>query len=478
MVYNMNRDDKEMTKSVVPLIEAIKKYCEKAKFRGHTPGHRGGKNLSKQLIDMDVFNWDVTEVDGLGNLFIEDGPIYESELITSRIYNSVRTLFFTQGSTSAIQTVFLALSKSKNKILVPRNAHLSVLNSIIISGLIPTWYNAKVNQQGLFEPISASYVVNLIEKYPDVKILFVQNPTYEGNSCDIREIARICKENDVILIVDEAHGAHWILSDALPTSATEVNADFVIQSPHKTLPALTGAAYLHINDTDYIGECLLARKIVHSTSPSYLILASLDSLNSYNLTQGSFDYLELQKICKEFNEKIRPLKNISTINDGLIKDFTKITLFFNANMGKVANIFEKHGIIIEKWSGNTALLLFTPGIIQLEFECIMEALLEVEKLDFYKAKQNTKVYDFNLKQVVSVRDAFFSQHEFVRVDEAIGRISASTVSLIPPGIPLLMPGELISFDIVKSIKELGMKNNLSGLHEANNELIAVVKHKI
>jgi len=283
-----------MEKSYTPLIDSIESYLKYEKFRAHTPGHRGGKNVSKTLKRLDAFNWDITEVDGVGNLFIEEGPVYQSELNTAGIYNSKRTLFFTQGATSAIFTAMLAVSSKKSKIIVPRNAHASVVNGLLLSGLEPVWYMPSINNNGIYNPFDADEIISIARNNKDADILLVQNPTYEGFSGDIRLIKTYCEQNAITLIVDEAHGSHWIASAEFPLSATELECDLVIQSPHKTLPSFTGAAYLHIYDESLINLCVNARKVIHSTSPSFLTLASLDSLNYYLTFESKQNYNSLR----------------------------------------------------------------------------------------------------------------------------------------------------------------------------------------
>jgi len=378
-----------MEKSQTPIIDSIEKYLKEANFRFHTPGHRGGKNISKKIRRLKAFEWDITEVEGVGNLFIEQGPIYLSELKTAQIYNVQRTLFFTQGSSRAIHTALLAIAKKTKRILIPRNAHSSVINGLIISGLDPVWYNAKIDQNSFFEPFDVNEVVSLIEENKDIKAVFVQNPTYEGLSGDIKALAKYCQNNGIILIVDEAHGAHWVISDKLPISATKVNSDIIIQSPHKTLPAFTGAAYLHINNDKMIEPCIQSRRIIHSTSPSYLTLASLDSMNYYLVFEAEKLYEELRNISDNIVSLAKKLNNIEVIKNENNFDYTKINLKFCVKKQKVSDIFLKYGIIIEKWSGNIALFLLTPSVSPDEINCLTKALDEVSKLKYY-ITQNEK----------------------------------------------------------------------------------------
>ncbi|MFP4456146.1 MAG: aminotransferase class I/II-fold pyridoxal phosphate-dependent enzyme [Clostridia bacterium] len=467
-----------MRRTVTPLIDAIKEYCEVAKFRGHTPGHRGGNTVSKDLLDINLFEWDITEIEGVGNLFVENGPIYQSEMITSEIYDSQRTLFFTQGSTSAIQTAFLAVRSLSKKILVPRNAHVSVINAIIISGLEPIWYSAKINSQGLYLPFDADKILLMLDKHSDIQLVFIQSPTYEGSVGELEKLSEKCKDRGVLLIVDEAHGAHLILSEKLPISACEVKSDIVIQSPHKTLPALTGSAYLHIYNKKLINKCLEARKIIHSTSPSFLSLASLDSLNSYLKENGKDLYQKLKIISDQICKAVLDRKNCELAYTSENNDFTKIPIFFKANRQKVSNILMEYGIIIEKWSGSVALILLTPEITKDEYNLIIQALDKIDELE-KELTCKTEFFTEKLPKVnMSAREAYFSEAELIKIEEASGRICARTIMIIPPGIPLLIPGEEISLDLTNTIKKLSSEDILSGIVVKDTEVFISVVKKI
>ncbi len=446
-----------------PICDAIENFISIAKLRGHMPGHRGGENISHRLADADIFTWDVTENYNLGNMALEEGPVYESEILSSKLHKVRRTLYLTQGSTSGIQTSLLVLRKHHTSVLVPRNAHLALLHSIVLSGLEPVWYEYELDKDGLFETFNLATLEELIKNNSDVKALFVQNPTYDGKTGDVEALVRLCKDNGITLVVDEAHGAHWHLSDLLPLSAAEAGADMVIQSAHKTLPALTGAAFLHINNEALLQDAIDARRLIQSTSPSYLIMASMDSLIDYAKHQAQEAYEELYRQVLSFYDRVKHLENIRLQELAPNKDFTKLLIVFSADMEKVAKTLIDYGIMVEKKTGNTALILLAPYMTEEEWGALVAALTECNKLPV-NGKKPVSSYEVSIpEQVVPVRIAYFAAKEFISLEEAIGRICARAITIMPPCVPLIIPGEKFSEETVRSMLESSLHTRLTGV---------------
>jgi arginine/lysine/ornithine decarboxylase len=439
----------------------------------HTPGHQGGL-LNKSFYDLEEFaKYDLTELPGLGNLFSNEGPIYESEIIASKNAGSKRTLYFTQGATSAIYTIITALGYGKN-VLVPLNAHISVMNALILSGAKPIFYNYKLDHFGLCEEFNINEIKNKINS--NIDLVIVQNPTYEGKSGDLKALKRLCEDNGAYLLVDEAHGAHYTYDNMLPESSLRYGLDFIVQSPHKTLPAMTGAALLHINREELVKKIERHRRLIHSTSPSYLILASLDALNEYYSDIKDKAYKKLLAKVKRLYDFIDSLKNTSYLKHEWVQDFTKLTLIFYANLEKVSNIFIKYGIIIEKRSNNTFLLLLTPLLSDDDMRIIENALCEVELLHYEQVETEKVVVSSDNKEFsMSIKDAFYADSQKVMLSDAIGTISSNFVYVYPPGVPILIPGERIEKSIVSLINN-SSKSEIVGVEiQNNNTYLEVIK---
>lgn len=415
------------------------------------PGHKGNNLLGFESLD-------ITEIDGADSLYEAEGIIKKSEKNASELFGSL-TFYSTEGSSQCIKAMLYLVCLNANKkplIWAGRNAHKSFLSACVLSDFDVKWLypdenssylSCKLDGERLKEELSKS------DKKPDA--VYVTSPDYLGNISDIKTLADVCRENGILLLVDNAHGAYLKF---LPESLhpIDLGADMCADSAHKTLPVLTGGAYLHISDRvseKFRGNVKSALSLFGSTSPSYLILQSLDMANKY-LDDGYKEKLSL------FTNEVSSLK-MELKNKGytLIEDEPlKITIDskkYGYTGFELAEILKNEEIICEFSDPDFLVLMLTPDLLKEELETLKEALLNIEKREEIL---DSPPLVTKPKTICSPREASFSERENVPVNESSGRVLASSSVGCPPAVPLIVSGEEIDENIIKAFEYYNIKN--------------------
>ena len=444
-----------------PLVDAMRAYKDNPCTGFHIPGHNRGQGVLdsfSSLIGIDALNLDTTdEFDNLGTLFPSTGAIDEAQKLASKVFNSKRTFFLTGGSTIANLALAFALTCPNDKIAIGRNCHRSVLSGMIISGANPQWIMPKkLDDWAIYGALNPLELQDRLEKNPDISLVWVTNPTYEGVVSDVEAIARVCHEFDVPLIVDEAHGCLWNFSEVLPKSALECGADAVVHSLHKTGGSMTQSSMLHISQNSRfdVHKVEHALKLLHTTSPSLLLLTSLDAARAYLSSQSGKNAINNAiNNALYFRERASKINGVKVLNSigGVAFDVTKIFLKVNGLSGKrLESILElDFSIEIESASDEGILILSNIGNTQEEFNVLLNALNKIASSNYPDLAylEGIKFMPLIAPEVVmSPRDAYFSKKERVSKEDAIGRICAEVIALCPPGISVLLPGELVTKD--------------------------------
>lgn len=315
------------------LINLLKKFKRPNLFT--TPSHCGvGFGELVKIVGQKVFKYDFSEIDGFDNIRNPEGVLKNSQENAAKIYKSQSTFYLYNGSTSGILALMLSVLNENDKVLIPKNCHISVLNGLILSRADGIFFEPEYDENfDVPKPITPSLIKAKLNETQDIKALILTSPTYEGVVSDVASIARICNERGVILIVDEAHGALWNFSDKLPKPAILLGADASVQSLHKTAGALTQSSILHISKDSKISPKKIQESLnlINSTSPSYLLLASIE--NAIEFLTSKKGGLELEKTLNEIlkiREKLSQIKGIKLIENG---DFTKIFIKFETLSG-------------------------------------------------------------------------------------------------------------------------------------------------
>ena len=441
----------------IPVVEALKKYKKNPCTGFHIPGHNRGNMIGlalKDLVGSEVFALDTTdEFDDLGTLLPQSGAIKKAQDLASEVFNTKRTFFITTGSTVGNLALALGAAKPNDEIIIGRNCHRSIITGAIITGANPTWLiPKKLEDWEIYGNIDPRELENTLKEKKDVKLVWLTNPTYEGVVSDIKEISKICKKYKVLLGVDEAHGSLWNFSDRLPTSALEQGADLVVHSLHKTGGAMVQGSLLHISKDSIIDPKQIesALQLVHTTSPSMLMLGSIDSARAMLCSKKGQEAVNSAiENAKYFRNEVKKLENASVLDEknGVKIDVTKIFLKIKGLTGKslekiLKDVFK---IEIESAYDEGILILSNIGSTKAEFHYLLKAIQQISKRKIKEKETNSKLMPLlDPKILMSPRDAYFSLKETVKKEDAVGRICTEIIAFCPPGISILLPGELIT----------------------------------
>ncbi len=301
-----------------PLLNALAEMAQKPHAAFYAPGHKQGNGTNQSIQDLigtAVFQADLPELPELDNLFAPVGAIAEAQELAAEAFGATKTWFLINGSTSGIIAAILATCSTGEKIILPRNIHQSAIAGLILSGAIPIFINPEYDpQEGLAYNVTPEAVEQALYLHPDTKAVMMLHPTYQGVCSDLSAIAKITHNYNIPLLVDEAHGAHFAFHHDLPPAALSIGADLTVQSTHKTLSAMTQASMLHIQGNRICSQKISqALGLVQSTSPSYLLLASLDAARQQMATEGSKLMDKTLAIAIEAKKKIAEIPNLSVL---------------------------------------------------------------------------------------------------------------------------------------------------------------------
>lgn len=435
-----------------PICDFAKKYAESESLRLHMPGHKGCSLLGFE-------KYDLTEIDGADSLYEASGIIAESERNVSGLFGCP-TYYSTEGSSQCIRAMlYLAAMHAKSKgkqphIAAGRNAHKAFLSAAALLDLEVSWIYPESSEPYLSCGISAEKIEYLARKHTNkITAVYLTSPDYLGNITELKSISDVCHKHDILLIVDNAHGAYLrFLPDSL--HPMDMGADICCDSAHKTLPVLTGGAYLHLSsDIEKIfGENVKnAMAMFGSTSPSYLILQSLDAANKY-LAEG---YRErLADFCAEISRRKKTLTDNGFVFCG--DEPMKLTIKakkYGYNGTELGKLLIDKGIVCEFSDPDFLVLMLTPLIGSRGLDTLCAELLSIQKkAEITEGPPSPK----RREAVMTVRQAAFSPAEAVGVDESLGRILASASVGCPPAVPILVCGEVIDKNAIDLFKYYGI----------------------
>ena len=462
------------------MYEELKKYTKEVKSF-HMPGHKNGK---LQLIT-DVYKVDVTEVPGTDDLHHPTGIIDDVQKKIACIYKSENVYLLTNGSTGGILATIATLAAQEGSVLVARNCHKSVYNGLLIQQLNAYYIYPKYHEEyGYYGEIKSQDIEYMLEKYPDIHSVILTSPTYEGIVSDIKAISQIVHAYGARLLVDEAHGAHFTFSEILPKSAVELGADYVIQSTHKTLPCLTQTAILHSNiknNNRLLEENL---SIYQSSSPSYILMSSIEK---------GIDYMHNYRV--EFNQWIKELIKLldkHPIYGGRwlnkpnadqqyqsVNDCTRLTLLIEKeNISGYAlskKLRETHGIQVEMAEERyiVAIITMADSMDDIErfIKCINESIVELSRSKNVLLKEKKVSFPrVKPEQYMAIYEAKKrNDYEKIGYKQSLHCIAKGMIIPYPPGIPIILPGEKITQEII---------DYLESLDKRGKEIYGIIKGEI
>lgn len=448
-----------------PLYSAIKNYIKQDNLRLHMPGHAGGKGFIDQAL-REFASMDLTEVPGLDDLYMPEGAIKESIELMAKAYGAQESFFLVNGASSGIHALLMAVACDNDKVFIPRNAHRSFYGGLVLSGAIPVYIPCEIDEDlGVALSVSTDSLKERLEDNRDAKAIFVCSPSYYGSCSDISTIVELASGIEVI--VDEAHGAHFPFHPAYPESALSCGAAAVVNGLHKTLPVLTQGACLHL------GKGFSAANRVRNTfsllstsSPSYLIMASLDLARDFMEKKGKGLLENARQLSREYKEKINGIKGFRCYGDDLLEhkgvkavDPLKVLIAVNGlsisgiQVGEILR--QKYGIQLELTDDKLLLAMFSMFHERKDWDRLFKALREIS-WGYSAQKICQKPPKFLPEPIVvySPRRAFQLSRRRVTLREARGKVSAEMIAAYPPGIPALLPGEIVSPDVLEYLQEV------------------------
>lgn len=474
-----------------PLFDALKEYQERKVVPFDVPGHKHGKGLKEfaDYVGERVLEIDVNSMKPLDNLNNPVGVIKEAEDLAAEAYWADQAYFLVNGTSSGVQAMVMSVCEPGDKIIIPRNAHKSAINSLILSGAEPVYIQPEINERlGIAMGVTIESVEKAIARHFDAKAIFLINPTYYGTTSDIKRIVQLAHKYGMAVLVDEAHGAHFNFHPDLPPDAMELGADMCAVSTHKTAGSLTQSSILLLKeglvDPKNVRTVL---SLTQTTSASYLLMASLDMARK-NLAINGEEILERAlKLSRYAREEINKIGGYYAFGKELIgtpgvSGFDETKLGINvSDLGltgfEVYDILrDEYNIQVEMGDMYNILALVSTGDDDESVQTLIDALRDLKgkyrgtKLNFDK----TSILE-NPDVIVSPRDAFYSRKKVVKFEDAEGEISGESLMIYPPGIPIVTPGERISADMIEYVKMLrNQQTAFQGTEDPKAEYIKVL----
>lgn len=465
-----------------PLVQKLIHFKNQKHDSFHVPGHKNGllSNLPEDLRT--ALAYDLTELKGLDDLHEPEGVIQSAQDKLSKLYNSNRSFFLVNGSTVGNLAMVYSTCRKDDIIIVQRNAHKSIFNAIELTGAKAVFIHPKWDDQSMTAGmITASQIKSAITLYPDAKAVLLTYPTYYGVAGDeLEEIIRLCHEQKIPVLVDEAHGAHFVIGEPFPRSALSMGADVVVHSAHKTLPAMTMASYLHVH-SELVAVETVSRylEMLQSSSPSYLLLASLDDARSYVETFGEEDSHYLLAVRKEF---IKELTYHSSIEVILTDDPLKLILRIKGVSGFIIQeMLNEIGVYVEL--ADPYQVLFVLPLLKKEFsypfkEIVrrIHGIINERQFTYERAHEKpTQLVEDISQAEYTVGELEEFKCDWLFYEHSLGKVSAATVTPYPPGIPLLLKGERITETHIEILNKLfTLKAHLQGTIKLEEKELFVV----
>lgn len=432
-----------------PIYDFLAEYAESGILRCHMPGHkgRGAFDALDRLCKLDI-----TEISGADSLFEANGIIAESESNMSALYKTAATVYSAGGSTLCIQTMLALMKQENRRVFAVRNVHRAFLNAAALLGLEVEWIMPHYSEGILSGEIDLNAVESALSSCGSPSCLYITSPDYTGRLADIAALAAVCRKYGSKLLVDNAHGAHLaFFSKSLHPIA--LGADLCCDSAHKTLPALTGAAMLHTSSPEYADRLKHTMSLFASTSPSYLIMASLDLCNKYIAEKIRQDIAENLMMINRFKERF---SERLVFADGEPFHITVKAAASGLNGKAVADSLRENGVECEYSDSELVILLMSPVNSQEDYIRLGDAL---EKTVESSRKCTVSARSFCLPQprsIMSIREAIFARSEEILVENAAGRVCASVKVPCPPAVPIAVSGELITQEHINIFKNYGI----------------------
>lgn len=471
MIQQQAAPETTLDQRTMPFLESLLREKQSQQTSFHMPGHKGIMAPEATLLEYwggDLHPADLVEINGIIDyLHSPKGTLLQAQQLAAQAYGADHTFFLINGSTVGNMGSVMSASSENDKVIMPRASHRSVYSGVVLSGAMPLYIAPDYHPQvGFPLATDAAVVQKLLEENSSVTAVHITSPNYYGYLSDTAAIRDLAHRHGAVLLVDEAHGSHLSFHEGLPASAVHLRADMIIQSTHKTQSALTQASMLHVNE----GQVNLARvaqvmALLQSSSPSSILLASLDAARMQMATKGH-DWLDhALRLATEARAAICAVDGLWCYGEDLVGshgifafDPTKLVIRV-ADLGisgfeVAAKLRKIHKIDVEFADLKHVICSITIGDTEQSIEQLLSALQTIAA-----QSPRGKIVDYAIQPPaglprleLSPREAYFAASERVSIEAAVGQISAENIIPYPPGIPLIVPGEVIDRDVVEYLQ--------------------------
>lgn len=472
------------------LDQKLQAYADTDYYPFHMPGHK----RTDKLMLPNPYSIDITEIDGFDNLHHPEGILKEAQMRAADIFGAKSTFYLVNGSTCGILSAISAALPRGGTLLMSRNSHKAAYHAAYLRELETIYLLPSVTEFGISGSIPPAHVAQALEEFPQTGCVFITSPTYDGVVSDIQAIADIAHAHGIPLIVDEAHGAHFMFSKKFPTPALRCGADIVIQSLHKTLPCLTQTALLHVN-SKRVEKSLVKRflDIYQTSSPSYLLMASMEKCIRFMREEGFGQMAEFTQMLSHFYKKAESLRRLKVFDKASCPpehcfdhDFSKILISVGTTglTGKELydSLLQTYHLQLEMSSGHYVTALSSLMDRENGFQRLFAALDDIDHKNRFSDTDNpgelltTEMIYQIPKPGMSISMAMEQHTELLSLKASTGHVSQEYIYLYPPGIPLVAPGEIMTGKLLHTIslcQEQGL--SVEGLDDMENKKIKVVK---
>ncbi|ORO60645.1 MULTISPECIES: aminotransferase class I/II-fold pyridoxal phosphate-dependent enzyme [Streptococcus] len=483
---------KKLDQNQAPIYEALVKLRKKRIVPFDVPGHKRGRGNPElvELLGEKCVGIDVNSMKPLDNLGHPISIIRDAEELAADAFGAAHAFLMIGGTTSSVQTMILSTCKAGDKIILPRNVHKSAINALVLCGAIPIYIEMSVDPKiGIALGLENNRVEQAIKEHPDAKAILINNPTYYGICSDLRGLTDMAHEAGMLVLVDEAHGAHLHFTDKLPLSAMDAGADMAAVSMHKSGGSLTQSSILLIGEQmnpEYVRQII---NLTQSTSASYLLMASLDISRRNLALRGKESFEKVIELSEYARREINAIGGYYAYSKELIDgvsvcdfDVTKLSVYTQGIGLTGIEVYDllrdEYDIQIEFGDIGNILAYISIGDRIQDIERLVGALADIKRLYSRDGKDLIAGEYIQPELVLSPQEAFYSERKSLSLDESVGQVCGEFVMCYPPGIPILAPGERITREIVDYIqfaKERGC--SLQGTEDPEVNHINVIKRK-
>jgi arginine/lysine/ornithine decarboxylase len=466
-----------------PLVDALIKFQQQQPVSFHVPGHKNGELSTLPEAMRSALAFDLTELTGLDDFHYPEEAIEEAQRLLSEVYGTAQSFFLVNGSTVGNLAMVHAVCKEGEAVIVQRNSHKSVFHALELAKATPVYVEPDWDEKSMtVSGINIEAVREALKRCPEAKALILTYPNYYGMAAEsLKDIIAYCHAQEIPVLVDEAHGAHFQIGSPYPVSALALGADVVVHSAHKTLPAMTMGSFLHIQGNLVDGKKIKKYlRMLQSSSPSYLIMASLDDARAFVQSYSPEDLRSFEEKCRQFLDSLSTIPNLEVFQ---ADDPLKLMLRVPEHSGfQFQRQLERMNIYAELADPYQVLFILpllkkTQNYPFAEIRSrIKEAVQEVIK----EPHEQIAVKMPREHQKISVPDLSFEEmdtedSEWIVYTKALGRISAAMVMPYPPGIPLILPGEKWTLAKLEELMDyLATGAQIQGEHRLDEKLICVL----